>query len=64
MEYKKRWGTEIVDLPIYNYPAVSQKIKTDAKNSRLALLARKIIFKRIPAPAYFMASNLYYRFIG
>jgi len=63
MEYKNRWGTTVTDLPVYIYPHVSNKNKTNGKNSQISLLIRKIVFG-LPQPLYRAVSNFCYQHMG
>lgn len=60
ISFKRRWGTEEVEIPIYSYPAGKAR-KGLLKEHKMVDTFPHLIFRWSPYPIYAGLSDLYYR---
>jgi serine/alanine adding enzyme len=63
IDFKRRWGTEAVDLPSFFYPANSQGTRVDREDTTSYKLMRRVC-KRAPNWALNFLGEFAYRHLG
>ncbi len=63
MDFKKRWGTEVVDLPMYYYPKDAKAVRP-AERSGFPYSWGSTALKRMPTPLFTMVGRAYYRYVA
>jgi len=64
MDFKRRWGTKIVDLPQFRYPKEAHQAKTYYHDTSLAHRMLSFLFKRTPVFGLRLMGNFLYHHLG
>ena len=63
LDFKKRWGTKIIDLPSFYYPEFVDEKKIDREKAAMYRLTR-VVCRKAPDFAYEFIGNMCYRHLG
>jgi len=63
LAFKRRWGTEVIDLPVFYYPASVRSLSSDKNNSVNYKLA-KLVFRYSPLFCSHLLGKMLYRHMG